>query len=138
MKIKVGIEGFTIDSAHYTLSSPKDDQLHGHTYTVSVEVEGDINEDNGFVVDFNKLRNLVNQTISLWDHKFIVPKKDFEKINIASPFRVDVKLIEAPYPTVEYIGIEIAKHIYNSLGNNFKISVKIYEGRDSYAIVEYP
>lgn len=39
MKVRVGIEGFSIDSAHYTLSSPKDNQLHGHTYRVTVEVE---------------------------------------------------------------------------------------------------
>lgn len=115
MKVKVGIEGFTIDSAHYTLSSPKDNQLHGHTYTVTVEVEGTVNEENGFVIDFNKLRDIVRDAVMSWDHKFIVPRKDLEEIRFVSPFKVDVRVIDAPYPTVEYIGIEIAKHIFSRL-----------------------
>ncbi|ABP94804.1 6-pyruvoyl tetrahydropterin synthase and hypothetical protein [Metallosphaera sedula] len=138
MKVRVGIEGFSIDSAHYTLSSPKDNQLHGHTYRVTVEVEGEVHEENGFVVDFNKLRELIKEAISSWDHKFIVPRRDMDKISITSPFKLEVKIIEAPYPTVEYIGMEIAKYVFTRLGSNFKVFVKIYEGSDSYALIEYP
>ncbi|QKR00535.1 6-pyruvoyl tetrahydropterin synthase family protein [Metallosphaera tengchongensis] len=138
MKVKVGMEGFTIDSAHYTLSSPRDDQLHGHTYTVNVEVEGPLHEESGFVIDFNKLREIVKEAIALWDHKFIVPKRDMDKIQIRSPFRLEVKVIDSPFPTVEYIGTEVAKYISKTLGTEYKVTIKIYEGKDSYAVIEYP
>ncbi|MDT7900716.1 MAG: 6-carboxytetrahydropterin synthase [Acidianus sp.] len=136
MKVKIGIEGFTIDSAHYTLSSPVDSQLHGHTYIINVEVEGNINPANGFVIDFNKLKDEIGKIIKEWDHKLIVPKKDLEKISISGPFRNEIKIIEEDYPTAEYIGFELAKEIYNRI--NMPIKIKIYEGKDSYAIIEYP
>ena len=136
MKVKIGIEGFTIDSAHYTLSSPEDSQIHGHTYILNVEVEGEINPSNGFVIDFNKLKSEVEKIVKEWDHKLIVPKKDVEKISISGPFRNEIKIIEEDYPTAEYIGFEIAKEIYNRI--NMPVKVKIYEGKDSYAIIEYP
>jgi len=52
---------FTWDSAH-KLQLPYDspcNHLHGHTYTVEVEVEGPVN-DTGMVVDFKQLKELVN------------------------------------------------------------------------------
>ncbi|BDC18128.1 6-carboxytetrahydropterin synthase [Acidianus sp. HS-5] len=136
MKVKVGIEGFTIDSAHYTLSSPEDSQLHGHTYVINVEIEGEINPTNGFVMDFNKLKGEIGKIIKEWDHKLIVPKKDLEKISISGPFRNEIKIIEEDYPTAEYIGFELAKEIYNRI--NMPVKLKIYEGKDSYSIIEYP
>lgn len=89
-------------------------------------------------MDFNELRELIKEAISSWDHKFIVPRRDMDKISITSPFKLEVKIIEAPYPTVEYIGMEIAKYVFTRLGSNFKVFVKIYEGSDSYALIEYP
>jgi len=138
MKVRVGIEGFSLDSAHYTLSSPKDDQLHGHTYNIDVEVEGPVDENSGFVVDFNVLREMVKEVVKEWDHKFIVPKRDIPKIKVESPFRLEIKEIDHPFPTVEYIGLEIAKSAHRRLGEKFKVIVKIYEGKDSYALIEYP
>ncbi|ARM75111.1 6-pyruvoyl trahydropterin synthase family protein [Acidianus manzaensis] len=136
MKAKVGIEGFTIDSAHYTLSSIGDSQIHGHTYILNVEIEGNINEENGFILDFNYIREIITEIVKEWDHKFIVPKRDLEKISISGPFRNEIKVIDHPFPTAEYIGLEIAKEIYSKL--NMKVTLKIYEGKDSYVIIEYP
>ncbi|EZQ10825.1 MULTISPECIES: 6-pyruvoyl tetrahydropterin synthase family protein [Acidianus] len=136
MKVRVGIEGIVIDSAHYTLSSPQDSQLHGHTYVVNVEVEGDINTNTGFVVDFNLLKKSVEEVAKKWDHKFIVPKKDLDKIRIDAPFKNEIISIDAPFPTAEFIGLEIAKNLHEKIG--MKIYLKIYEGKYSYAVIEYP
>ncbi|MEM3350410.1 MAG: 6-pyruvoyl tetrahydrobiopterin synthase, partial [Saccharolobus sp.] len=46
--------------------------------------------------------------------------------------------IDAPFPTAEYIGIEIAKEIYLRLEKKYRVTLKIYEGIDSYAVIEYP
>ncbi|MCH4815304.1 MAG: 6-pyruvoyl tetrahydropterin synthase family protein [Saccharolobus sp.] len=138
MKVRVGIEGITMDSAHYTLSSYADSQIHGHTYIINVEVEGEVNEKSGFVVDFNLLKKMIREVIQEWDHKLIIPKVDLDKSRFEGPFRVDYKVIDAPFPTAEYIGIEIAKDIYLKLNKKYRILLKIYEGKDSYAIIEYP
>ncbi|BCU69534.1 6-pyruvoyl trahydropterin synthase family protein [Stygiolobus caldivivus] len=139
MKVRVGVEGIAFDSAHYTLSSEGNDQLHGHTYKLSVTVEGNgIDPDTGFVVDFGILKKIVLEVIKEWDHKLIIPKRDVEKVSIKGPFKLETKTIEGNYPTVEYIGFEIAKEIYDRLGGKYSIEIKIYEGEASYVIINYP
>lgn len=136
MKFRVGVEGFTIDSAHYTLSSSDNSQIHGHTYVLNIEMEGEVNPENGFIVDFDYIKRIVREAVKEWDHKLIVPKNDLDKISIKGPFRNEIKVINAPFPTAEYIGLELAKEIHSKL--NLKVTVKLYEGKDSYVIVEYP
>ncbi len=138
MKYKVGVEGYTIDSAHYTLSSPADSQIHGHTYVVSVEVEGDVDESTGFVVNFEELRRVISETLRAWDHKLIVPRKDLQSLEIRGPFRVEIKVIDAPFPTAEYISTMLAQELYSKLGGSKIVRVKIYEGKEQYVVVEYP
>ena len=138
MRFRIGLEGFSFDSAHYTLSSEGSQQIHGHTYKVSVEVEGNIDEKSGFVIDFKMLKKIVSEVIKEWDHKLIVPIEDYNQIYIKGPFKLEVKTIPYKYPTAEYIGLEFSKEIYERLGRQFKVIVKIYEGENSYAIIEYP
>jgi len=138
MKMRVGIEGLTFDSAHYTLSSPNNAQIHGHTYSLTVELEGNVNPEDGFIVDFEKMRMIVSEIVKKWDHKLIIPVKDYEKTKFEGPFSLELKLIEAPYPTAEYIGLELVKEIYNAFNGKFKVYVKLYEGKDSYVFIEYP
>lgn len=138
MKFKIGVEGFSFDSAHYTLSSEYGHQLHGHTYKVSVEVEGDVDEKSGFIIDFEILRKIVDEVIKEWDHKLIVPIEDYNQIYMRGPFKLEVKTIPYRYPSAEYIGLEISKTIYEKLGRKFKVTVKMYEGENRYVIVEYP
>lgn len=45
--------------------------LHGHSYRMSVSVEGEV-DSNGFVVDFGKIRGLCEDTIvSVFDHSYL-------------------------------------------------------------------
>jgi len=138
MRFRVGIEGFSFDSAHYTLSSDGNQQLHGHTYKLSVEVAGDIDETTGFVIDFEKIKKIIAEVVKEWDHKLIIPLEDYSQIYVKGPFKLEVKTIPYKYPSVEYIGLEISKTIYEKLERKFKVTVKIYEGENNYAIIEYP
>ncbi len=138
MRVKIGIEGFTIDSAHYTPSSPGNEQIHGHTYELSVEIEGNVNEDTGFVVDFDILKGIVQSTVKEYDHKLLVPKKDLGLMELKGPFALMTKVIDHPFATVEYIGQDIAREIYERLEGKYKLQLKISEGRGAYAIIEYP
>ncbi|BCU68267.1 6-pyruvoyl tetrahydrobiopterin synthase [Sulfolobales archaeon HS-7] len=138
MKVKIGIEGKAFDAAHYTLSSPSDDQIHGHTYLVSVEVEGEVDEKTGFVLDFNTLQTVVCEELRGWDHKLLIPEKDLDKITLHGPFRTDIRVVKDSFATAEFIAMEMAKSLHNKLGQKFRISVKVYEGQGKYALVEYP
>ena len=135
--MKVGVEGFTFDSAHYTKgSSDKCLNLHGHTFRLEVEVEGEIDPETGMIIDFALLKNAVQEILADYDHRVIVPKKDIDKIVLSGPFHKCIKTIEYPQATTEYIALDIAKRLYEKLRMN--VRVKLYEGNRNYVIIEYP
>ena len=74
---------FTFDAAH-TLPNEecygKCRNLHGHTYKLIVEIQGDVN-DKGWVMNFKDLKAIVNEfVIDKLDHANI---NDFVKISTA-------------------------------------------------------
>ena len=134
--MKIGVEGFTFDSAHYTGGSKsKCLNLHGHTFRLDVEVEGEVNPQTGMVIDFSLLKEAVKRVIADYDHRVILPKKDSEKIVLSGPFNNRVKVIEYPEATTEYIALDIAKRLHEIL--KMKVKVKLYEGSRNYVVVEY-
>ena len=65
---------FTFDSAHFLPHVPehhKCRQLHGHTYHLTIFVEGEVLEDKGWVLDFNDLKKAVKPVIDLVDHSYL-------------------------------------------------------------------
>jgi 6-pyruvoyltetrahydropterin/6-carboxytetrahydropterin synthase len=67
--MKVG-RRFHFDAAHYLPEyKGKCEELHGHTYTLDIVVEGEKNEE-GMVLDFNKLEEIVKENVlEKLDHK---------------------------------------------------------------------
>jgi 6-pyruvoyltetrahydropterin/6-carboxytetrahydropterin synthase len=130
--MRIGVEGFSFDAAHYTTGiTEKCLNIHGHTFRVDVEVEGEISGETGMVIDFGLIKAIVKQVLEEWDHSVIIPKPDLDKIRIEGPFRVKVKVIDEPAATTEYIALNIAKEIGKQL--NLKVRVKVYEGFRNYA-----
>ena len=65
---------FSFDSAHYLPNVPeghKCRELHGHTYHLTVFLEGDVMEDRGWVIDFTDLKKVVKPVIDMVDHKYL-------------------------------------------------------------------
>lgn len=61
---------FTFDSAHYLPLVPtghKCKNLHGHTYKLTVFVEGPVNE-QGWVIDYADLAKALDPTLLVLDH----------------------------------------------------------------------
>jgi len=135
--LKIGIEGFDFDSAHYTGGiSEKCTNLHGHTFGVDVEVEaGDVEEETGMVLDFGVLKGTVREVLEDWDHKFIVPEDKKKEIESTGPFDLELKIVSGK-ATTENIAKGIAREIHEEL--NYPVRVKVYEGKKSYAIAEWP
>ena len=62
---------FTFESAHYIKDHPTCGQLHGHTWTLDVEITGQIDPETGMLIDFKELGRMVKKVTDLLDHKTI-------------------------------------------------------------------
>lgn len=128
----MGIEGLSFDSAHYTKGVTKKClNLHGHTYTVDVEVEGEVSEEMDMVMDFGEIKELAEKVLEKWDHKFLVSGDEADRIEMEGPFNFEPKIMEDE-PTTENIATEIAGEIFDEL--ELPVEVKLYEGKKNYAI----
>lgn len=103
---------FTFDSAHYLPNYVgKCKQLHGHTYTLKVAVDGHINPDTGMVMDFNQLKHIIQtRVIDTLDHTLL--NDTIEN------------------PTSENVLLWIQDIIQPKLGTNLKLQLR--EGKGGY------
>ncbi|RJE74085.1 6-carboxytetrahydropterin synthase QueD [Reichenbachiella sp. MSK19-1] len=65
---------FAFDSAHFLPNVPeghKCKNIHGHTYHLTVFLEGDLDEDFQWVMDFKDLKDVVKPVIDKLDHNMI-------------------------------------------------------------------
>ena len=129
-KVRIGLTGLTFDAAHYTPSGGKCEDLHGHTFTVDVEIEGVPGED-GMIMDFRDLREKVKSILSSWDHAFIVPERDVSKLKLEGPFGLKLKVIKGPAATTECMAVQLADELRDALG--LPVKVRVWEGPGKYA-----
>ena len=111
------VKRFTFDSAHYLPKyAGKCKQLHGHTYTLEVIVDGAVNPDTGMIIDFHDVDQIVKSRIlSTLDHHCLND------------------VIENP--TAE----NVATYILTALQKNipdFKTSLRLYETGTAYVELE--
>lgn len=45
--------------------------LHGHTYTMEIELSGEVSEEDGMVVDFEAVKEAAGSILKEWDHKHL-------------------------------------------------------------------
>lgn len=65
---------FTFDSAHFLPNVPeghKCREIHGHTYRLTVFIEGDPDPKLGWVIDFAELKGAIEPIVKMVDHKFL-------------------------------------------------------------------
>jgi 6-pyruvoyltetrahydropterin/6-carboxytetrahydropterin synthase len=67
---------FTVDSCHYLRNyKGKCANLHGHTYKIVVEIEGDTLDELGMLYDFGNIKSLIS---NIFDHQCINDIKPFD------------------------------------------------------------
>ena len=62
---------FTFDSAHFLPNVPeghKCKNMHGHTYRLTVFIDGEITEPYGWMIDFADLKKHISPIINQLDH----------------------------------------------------------------------
>lgn len=134
--MRVCVDNVSFEAAHYTPVNNVP-QLHGHTFTVSVCVDGELREDF-MVIDFMKLKELVENVVERYRYSLIVPKKDLEGLDIKGPFKLKLVILEYPQATAEAIAMSILDElvtVFKSLGMEVGITLKVFEGRDNYVEV---
>lgn len=103
------------DAAHRLPNYPgKCANLHGHTWSVDIEVEGLIDNKNGMVMDFTLLKKAASSLIEVLDHQIVN-----EYIS---------------NPTCENIVGWFVRHL-TSLFPGYIVRVKIKEGEGGWARV---
>jgi 6-pyruvoyl-tetrahydropterin synthase len=65
-------ESFTFEAAHrIECSRPEYSQVHGHSHTVLVTLEGEVTAPEGWLVEQSHFRNLAGFHIRRLDHKYL-------------------------------------------------------------------
>ncbi len=106
---------FKFDSAHFLPRyHGKCEDMHGHTYKMEVTIEGEPNPDDGMILDFKKLKTIVN--------KKVIEKLDHKLLN---------DIVENP--SAEFLAVWVWDQLENDV--NLK-KIKIYETPDSYVTYE--
>lgn len=65
---------FGFESAHSLPNVPDDHKckrVHGHSFRVTVHVEGPVGDDSGWVMDFADLKAAVAPTVEALDHRYL-------------------------------------------------------------------
>ena len=76
-KVSVAKEYLSFSSAHFiTLAGHQCEALHGHNYRVGVTVEGGVDPECAFVVDFGVLKRIVRPYVQAMDHRVLLPTQN--------------------------------------------------------------
>lgn len=65
---------FTFDSAHFLPHVPpghKCREIHGHTYRLVVHIEGKLDQNLGWVMDFADLKKIIDPIVKSIDHQLL-------------------------------------------------------------------
>ncbi len=133
-------------ACHFIPNHPKCGCLHGHTYAVSVRIEGE--QVGEFIIDFEKVKVIVNNICDRLDHRILIAEKD-RRLLIERTEGVSIEIIESKkryllpsedvvfLPTrsvsaedlCKYFAEEIAKALKSNGADNIKkIHVRVDEG----------
>jgi 6-pyruvoyltetrahydropterin/6-carboxytetrahydropterin synthase len=126
-RVQVSKDYLVFASAHFiTFKGHQCESLHGHNYRVGVAVEGTLDSETLFVLDFSILKQITRQLVDSIDHKVLLPtlnpklsfKEDGDRVGVdyfGKPTYVfprrDCALLPIPNSTAEmlaqYLGTQV-------------------------------
>jgi 6-pyruvoyltetrahydropterin/6-carboxytetrahydropterin synthase len=73
-RVQVSKDYLVFASAHFiTFRGHQCESLHGHNYRVGVAVEGTVDSESFFVLDFSVLKQITRRLVDEIDHKVLLP-----------------------------------------------------------------
>lgn len=108
--------------------------LHGHSYKMRVELEGQLNENN-MLIDYYDLSKIVNKIIEPFDHAFLCEKEDKLVLDFLQQngFKTLLFHTSSTVENITYYMLDLLAEELRSYINIEKITVRIYETSDVYA-----
>ena len=119
-KILILYKQFTFDAAHYLPKVPdghKCKQMHGHTYHLTIFIEGEVLKEQGWILDFGDIKELLKPVLGVIDHALLnnIPGLEnptaelfsvwlWDKIKPLLPELKKIELKETPTSGVIYEG----------------------------------
>jgi 6-pyruvoyltetrahydropterin/6-carboxytetrahydropterin synthase len=130
-RVQVSKDYLVFASAHFiTFKGHQCETLHGHNYRVGVAVEGSVEAETLFVLDFSVLKQITRKLVDRIDHKVLLPtlnpklayREEGERIAVdyfGQPTYVfpkrDCALIPIPNSTAEmlaqYLGSQVREEL---------------------------
>jgi len=144
-KVTVTKEDLVFASAHFiTFAGHRCETLHGHNYRAGAVVEGGLEPDTWFVLDFAALKKLMKRLTDELDHRVLLPRDnpkltitaDSETVRVAFdgqsryvfPAR-DCVILPIPNTTVEMLSQYLAGRVRKELAavNLTAIEIEVEE-----------
>lgn len=110
--------------------------LHGHSYKMLLELEGDVNS-NGMLIDYYDVKKIIDPVIENLDHAFLVKSDDKDLIEALTTLNSKHVVINFE-STAENICGYLLNEIKNKNlpGNIKRVMVKVFETENTYAEAE--
>ena len=131
-RVQVSKDYLVFASAHFiTFKGHQCESLHGHNYRVGVAVEGSVDSECLFVLDFSVLKQITRRLVVRIDHKVLLPtlnpklsyREDGDRISVdyfGQPTYVfpkrDCALIPIPNSTAEMLAQYLGSQVRQELG----------------------
>lgn len=116
-------------ACHFIPNHPKCGCLHGHTYAVSVRLEGE--QIGEFIIDFEMVKGIVNRICDTLDHKVLIAEKD-TRLRIDRNEGVSIDIIDSKkryllpsedvvfLPTKSLSSEDLCKYFTEAIANSLK------------------
>jgi 6-pyruvoyltetrahydropterin/6-carboxytetrahydropterin synthase len=153
--MKLYIDGWKqhicFSAAHFLTQHEKCSLLHGHTYIISCTIEGTPDSKTHMILDFTKIKQILNRLIEPLDHHILIPAQQSlvntktSTITITNKNKTytipkeDCVILPLPSTTAEHIAQYLLAQLVLQLSNNQniqKILIQIDEGLGQSAIAE--
>lgn len=107
--------------------------LHGHSYKMMVEIEGEADQ-NGMVLDYYNMKQIIGPVVDELDHGFIVLDRDRELIEFLEKLGSKHVVVDFEATAENLCHYFLMKIKDTNLPSNVeKIKVKIFETENTYA-----
>ena len=107
-------------------------RLHGHSYVAEIILDGSTLNEDGMVLDFGALKEILQSILAVVDHRTLLKKND----PLIKAFGQD-EVVEVPYnPTAENMAKDFCQNIMSrvyELDNISAVTVRLHETATGWA-----
>jgi len=134
-------------AAHFIPGEWKCDRIHGHDYSISATIEGDLG-DKSYFLDFTGAKKALRDIADYLDHMVLVPRKNSQmkieefdgSVNVSFRGKTyifpakEVRFLDVKDTTAECLSNYILDEIRKKLDPNLiRIEIEVHEGPGQYA-----